>query len=131
MRVFGWASDPQEEWTAPYPRGWIGFKLRKLGGSLVSPDIASGEYRSGRSGEPKNWFNTVPTLVTVGYLPTPRKWFFSVGIWKFGFYIGHKVFGVDSPAYRDYPGICNTDVYIGSQAMTGFTARFTTNRAMR
>lgn len=128
MRVFGYATDKEQDWTAPYPRGVVGMKLRILGGSLVSPDIDSGVFRPGRESEGANWFTVIPKEVRVRFYKKPCKPFVSFGLGRFGFYFGHKVFGMDSPAYLDYPGIVSGDVYPGSRAMTGFTARFTTAR---
>lgn len=49
---------------------------------------------------------------------------------RFGFYIGWKAFGADSDAYKDFPGINADEIYSGSVALTGFTARFTTKLAI-
>ena len=125
MRVFGHATDAIKKWTAPYPES-TGFKLRLIRGDLVSPELEGGTPRPGRALEKPNWFNVIPRDVQRDWIGFPGRPFFSVRIGRFGFYIGHKVFGVDSPAYLDYPGLSSKDVYEGSRAMTGFTLRPTT-----
>ena len=102
-----------------------GCKLRLMGGNLVSPNLTDGTFRPGREGEHPNWFNFIPTYVRLDYFATPCNPFFTIRMFSFGFYLGHKIFGMDSEAYKDYPGIKEEDVYVGSQALTGFTARFT------
>ena len=125
MRVFGLGTDYEVDWTAPYPPA-TGFKLRLIKGDLVSPKLEGGTPRPGRALEKPNGFNVIPRDVRRDWIGFPGRPFFSVRVGRFGFYIGHKVFGVDSPAYLDYPGLSSKDVYEGSRAMTGFTARFTT-----
>lgn len=124
MNVTGYSTDTAL--TAPYPAGKIGVKLRLLKGDVMYPDLTTGHARPGRENETPNWFNWIPIFVTrkaVGYRP-----FFSLGIYGFGVYVGWKVFGVDSQAYMDYPGILPRDIYPGSLAMCP-TIRFTTNRS--
>lgn len=127
MRVFGYATDPEALWTAPFPEARVGFKARLLGGDLLSPDVSSGAMRPGREREGRNWFTVIPDTVRRAVHGKPRKPFVSVRVGRFGFYLGHKVFGVDSEAYRDYPLVRPEDVYDGSRAITGFTARMSFN----
>lgn len=127
MRVHGYATDTREEWTTPFPKARIGFKARLLGGDLLSPDIAGGILRRGAEGQKKNFFNTIPIDVRRKRADRPRWPFLSVRVGRFGFYVGHKVFGVDSPAYTDWPGLSADEVFFGSQAVSGFTARFSTS----
>lgn len=126
MRVFGHSTDSQSEWTAPYPKR-SGIKLRLMGGDMLQPEIKSGTPRPGREKETRNYFNTIPTTIVRAVYARARKPFVSVRIGRFGFYAGHKVFGVDSEAYKDFPLVLASDVYDGSQALSGFTWRFTTN----
>ncbi len=53
--------------------------------------------------------------------------FLSLRCGHFGFYIGWKVFGVDTDNQRAMPGINPEDVYVGSVAIQGFTMRFSRN----
>lgn len=58
-------------------------------------------------------------LVTLPFVPGQ---YIAVRFGRFGMYAGSKIFGVDSPAYREW--MCDaTEVYDGSQAMC-FTIRF-------
>ena len=110
MRVFGLATDAPEEWTAPFPTA-SGYKLRLMGGDEVSPD---------------DWHR--PTRVRRRYFRFPCRPFFSMRIGRFGFYIGSgKVFGVDNEDLKKFPSINPVEVYVGSQAIQGWTVRFTGN----
>lgn len=123
MNVTGYSTDDRSEWTTPYPRDVIGLKVRVLRGDVMFPDLSDAVLRPGKT--EVNWFNAIPLRVsryTVGWRP-----FFSIGIGSFGVYAGWKPYGVDSPAYLDYPGITEADVYDGSLAMVP-TLRFTLSR---
>lgn len=125
MIVTGYATDPATNWTTPYPRSRFGLIVRILRGDYMAPDLSDVVMRPGRETETPNWFNCVPKRITrkvVGWRP-----FISVGVGSWGVYIGWKIYGVDSAAYLDYPGIGEYEVYSGSQAMVG-TLRFTMSR---
>lgn len=124
MRVFGHATDSPGLWTAPFPEARFGVKMRLMGGDLLSPDIGSGKLRPGR--DKRNFFSVIPGTVKRAVYEKPCKPFLSVRLGRFGFYVGHKVFGVDSEAYLDYPLVFHDDVYSGSQALSGFTGRVST-----
>ena len=124
MKVTGYSTDPEANWTTPYPRSRIGLILRLVRGDYMAPDLSDAVLRPARKAV--NWFNAIPKRITrkvVGWRP-----FVSIGIGSFGVYAGWKVYGVDSQAYLDYPGIHMTDVYEGSRAMVG-TLRFTGKRS--
>ena len=126
MNVRGVSTDPESEWTTPYPTRRFGVIARLLQGDVMAPDLSDVKMRPGREGESPNWFNCIPRRVhraVVG--PRP---FLSIGVGRFGVYMGWKVFGVDSTAYLDYPGITPADVFKSSRAMCG-TIRFTMSRA--
>lgn len=136
MRVFGKASDAEQFWTSPFPREEdciklrgvpLGITWRLLGGDMLSPHIRSGVFRPGRELEGKNFFTVIPIIVTRMWVGRPGCFFFSLRVGRFGFYVGHKVFGVDSAAYRDYPLVLPEDVYEGSRALSGLTCRFSTS----
>jgi hypothetical protein len=120
VRVFGYATD--EHWTAPYPEA-DGFKFRLLGGDMMSP--WGWKLRPEATGGEPNFFNAIPERTRRLYFRIPCLPFLSVRRGRFGFYAGYKVFGVDSDAYKDYPGVHPSEVYEGSQAVSGFTMRFT------
>ena len=125
MKVTGFSTDNEADWTTPYPRSRFGLIVRLLKGDYMAPDLSDVVMRSGRETETPNWFNCIPLNITkkvVGYRP-----FVSIGIGWWGVYMGWKVYGVDSPAYLDHPGVSKDDVYDGSQAMVG-TLRFTLSR---
>lgn len=125
MYVIGIATDQESNWTTPYPRSRFGLIARLLKGDYMAPDLSDVTMRPGRESEAPNWFNCIPrhiTRKTVGWRP-----FVAVGIGCWGVYAGWKVYGVDSPAYLDYPGIGKYEVYDGSRAMVG-TLRFTMSR---
>ena len=78
MNVSGFATDPREWWTTPYPTGWFGVKLRLLKGSVLYPHIGGAlrdkdavTMRAGRETEMPNWFNCIPMLTT-GTQPIQR-----------------------------------------------------------
>lgn len=123
MKVFGRATDEEAEWTAPFPAARYGLKARLMGGDLLSPSIMTGTLRPGRAAEGKNFFTVIPRIVVRAWYGIACKPFLSLRAGRFGFYIGHKVFGVDSEAYRDYPLVLAEDVYKGSRALSGFTFR--------
>lgn len=140
MRVFGYATDDKSRWTAPFPEGpdcvelklvqgtiLVGWKARLLGGDMMSPWGWQLRPEATANTAP-NFFNAIPERTRRLFLSFPCLPFFSVRIGRFGFYIGWKVFGVDSPAYKDYPGVNPSEVYDGSQAFSGLTMRFTNKR---
>jgi hypothetical protein len=106
VKVFGYCNDPLP-WTNPFPER-TGFIFALRGGDYYSPD---------------SW--TTPTDYTRGYMSYPILPFFSARVGRFGFYIGWKVYGVDTENQRAMPGITDADVYDGSVAIQGFTLRFT------
>jgi len=109
MKVFGYATDAPEQWTAPFPES-NGIKLRLLGGDVYSPD---------------SWNPAKVTRFKRDYYRWPCRLFFSARYGRFGFYIGcGKVYGVDTDNQRDMPGIFPSDVYPGSVAIQGCTVRF-------
>lgn len=124
MKVTGYATDPEVNWTTPYPRSRFGLIVRLIKGDVMYPDLSDAVLRQGQTAV--NWFNAIPkriTRETVGYRP-----FIAISIGSFGVYAGWKVYGVDSAAYLDYPGITQADVYAGSLAMVP-TMRFTMSRS--
>lgn len=134
MRVFGLTTDDRKDWTSPYNKDTecifirgvaIGIKLRLMGGDLLSPDIlGSGKLRPDTPiGAKRDFFNVLPGTVHRSVYEKPRKPFLSVRVGRFGFYIGHKVFGVDSEKYKDFPLVAPEDVHFGSQTLSGFTIR--------
>lgn len=132
MRVFGLCNDPKS-WTNPFPeadtvdgiKGADGFIIALRGGDTVSG--AGWELRGeATAGSKPNYFNAIPSRVRRIFFWLPLLPFLSVRWGRFGFYIGFKVFGFDSPAYKDWPGVNPREVYEGSLALTGFTFRFTT-----
>src|SRR5947207_13498653 len=117
MQVYGWSTDDEKDWTAPFPTAFIGIKLRLLGGDILDPVNGTWELRPGvQAGTPPNWFNAIPRAVRRYYQPRRCLPFFSFGIWRFGGYIGYKIYGVDQPVYLDYPLVAREDVYGGSRA---------------
>lgn len=123
MNVHGHATDPRETWTAPYPVA-DGFKFRLLGGDMMSP-WGWKLREEATAGSKPNFFNAIPERTRRLYFRIPCLPFVSFRIGRFGAYFGFKVFGVDSDAYKDYPGVHPSEVYVGSQAVSGFTMRFT------
>jgi len=116
MKVFGLATDSKDQWTTPYPTGLLGLKLRLLCGDVCDP------YWFGNGG---SWFKLpAPRWIVrfFSYIPLP---YIAIGISKWGLYLGWKVYGVDSIAYRQW--LSETEVYAGSQAMC-FTIRMTLAR---
>lgn len=109
--VQGGASDEIEA-TTPYPTA-NGFILRLMGGDVVHP-LGDGD-----------WFKPPYFARVLRFrVPLPVMPFFSVRIGRFGFYIGSKVFGVDSPAYAAWM-VPEDEVYEGSLAMMLCSIRFT------
>jgi len=89
MRVFGWATDPEDQWTRPLPTSSRWFKARLLGGDYCAPKDASGGYDSSK------WFHLRRAWCRWPLLP-----FLS---WRYPFtqqggYLGFKVWGIDGPA---------------------------------
>lgn len=122
MNVTGYALDAPANWTRPYPATWAGALLRLVRGDYLAPHLSDVRMRAGRETEAPNWFNCIPARVTrkvVGWRP-----FVALRLGRFGVYAGWKVYGVDSAAYLDYPGVKVTDVFDGSRALVG-TLRFT------
>lgn len=128
MQVYGWSTDDERDWTAPFPTAFIGVKLRLLGGDILDPVNGTWELRPGQPvGTPPNWFNAIPRGVYRAFQSRRVLPFFSFGIGRFGGYIGYKIYGVDKYEYLDYPLVAKQDVYEGSRAMC-LTMRLTTNR---
>lgn len=99
--------------TTPYPTG-TGMIFRLLGGDVVHP-LGKGEWFK------PPYFSRVLRF----FMPLPIMPFFSIRIGRFGFYIGSKVYGVDSPEYANW--LPAEHVYEGSQAMMLISIRFTRN----
>lgn len=141
MKVFGWSNDPKP-WTNPYPEadtddgipGEDGFIWALRGGDMMSPWGWQPRPET-TTGAKLNFFNAIPTRTRRLYFAWPILPFFAYRKGRFGFYVGFKVFGVDSDKYKDFPGVHPSEVYPesspgaddGSQALGGFTWRFTTN----
>lgn len=89
MRIFGYATDPEDQWTSPLPTSSRFFKLRLLGGDYCAPKNANGGYD-----RPKLWHL--------------RRAFFSLPVlpfasWRYPFtrhggYAGFKAWGIDGAA---------------------------------
>lgn len=123
MRIFG--SGPQPFQNFPFIKDRVkGWNLWWRGGDVASPSGWNALRQGGKPGGGK-WFNYLPNHVARRYFPLPVLPFFTARWGRFGFYIGWKAFGVDSAAYKDFPGINAAEVFDGSVALTGFTARFT------
>lgn len=133
MNVFGHALDPKEKWTEPFSKSpRFGVKLRLLGGDVMDPSgwvlrshKLDGEFVP-QDAKP-DWFNAVPRYVYRAFAKTARLPFLSVGLGRFGFYIGWKVYGVDKTEYLDYPTVTRGDLYTGSRALV-LTMRTTAHR---
>ena len=132
MRIFGYSNDPKP-WTNPFPErdtedgipGADGFIFALRGGDMMSP--SGWELRpEATAGAKPGFFNAIPKHVRRLYFWLPVLPFFSYRKGTFGFYIGWKAFGVDSAAYKDFPGVNPAEVHAGSIALSGFTARVTT-----
>jgi len=124
MIVFG--DGPQPFQNHPFIKDRErGFNLWWRGGNLFS---CSGWNTVRPGGDPNGgvWFNRIPDRTVRQYVRTKRLPFFTARWGRFGIYLGYKAYGFDSPAYRDFPGVQTYDVYDGSVALTGFTARITT-----
>lgn len=129
MNVFGYstdgpfdASDHQTPWKKPYPTGRFGIKARLAGGDVCWPVLR--RRVAGATGK-RDWFNTLPALLLKVAVAWPCLPFVSIGIGRFGFYIGFKVYGVDLEWYRKW--LRDEEVYIGSNALHP-TMRFTMAR---
>lgn len=96
-------SDEGRSPTQPFP-ATDGFIWRLVRGDYCDPIL-----------DPDGWFGATPPKVLLRYRFTQLALPFFA--WKIGFwrgYCGAKVFGVDSPAYRDF--LPEKDVEVGSQA---------------
>jgi hypothetical protein len=45
MTVFGWSTDAEKDWTAPFPTALVSIKLRLLGGDVLDPVNSTFELR--------------------------------------------------------------------------------------
>lgn len=132
MRVFGFMSDNAP--TAPFPSApRAGVKFRLLGGDVYSP-IGPWRMRKVKlggaliaPGTKPDWFNAVPKDARRGSMRLPVLPFFSFGLWRWGGYIGWKLYGFDAPEYQDFPRVVPGDVQPGAQALC-FSMRLTLNR---
>lgn len=126
MKVFGFSSNKNV--FNPHAEGKrFGLTIRFQGGDVYRPNIKDAPYRPGREGEDKGWFNTLPTKAIRFKMPLPILPFLSIGIGKYGFYVGFKTFSMNYPEYVDLPRIKPEDVYEGSMALTP-SIRKTTKR---
>ena len=108
MRVIQhWQNRPEQPPTSPFPL---------TNGVFIA--IRSGDFYS-----PDSWDPLKVTTYSRGWVN--HRPFISVRFGKFGFYLGWKVYGVDTENQRSMPGIGSEDVYPGSLAIQGFTLRFT------
>lgn len=124
MNVFGTGPVPFQNhpFIKDRARGWA---LYWRGGNLFS---CSGWNTLRKGGDPKGgvWFNYIPDRTVREFHPKATLPFFTARWGRFGIYLGYKAYGFDSAAYLDFPGVNSFDVYDGSVALTGFTARVTT-----
>lgn len=92
---------------------------------LTSPfPLRNGIFVALRSGDlysPDSWQNTKHYT-----RQTNARWrpYFSARYGRFGFYVGWKTWGCDTEKQVNAPGILPEEVYKGSVAMQGCTARF-------
>jgi hypothetical protein len=124
MKVFGTGPTPFQNFPfiKDRARGW---ELWRRGGDIFSP---SGWNTLRPGGDPKGgkWFNYLPDHVRREWHAVADLPFFTCRWGRFGFYCGYKAFGADSAAYLDFPTVRPEDIFYGSVALTGFTARITT-----
>lgn len=101
-----WTNRPEQPLTAPFPL---------TNGVFVA--VRSGDFYSPDSWNPLEVRNYCRGQVR--FRP-----FLSARRGRFGFYVGWKVYGVDTENQARMPGIKPEDVYPGSVALQGFTLRF-------
>lgn len=126
MKIFGRSNDPRP-WTNPFPErdtrdgipGTDGFLWALRGGDLVSPVGLTGSF-----------FGPPPPAITRRWISRAVLPFFAARRGRFGFYVGWKAYGFDSPAYLKWPSITPADVFEGSIALQGFTMRFSGSLAV-
>ena len=96
---------------------------------LTSPfPLTDGVFFTVRSGDyysPDSWDIMKVSSYDRGVVK--NRPFLSARKGRFGFYIGWKVYGVDTDNQRAMPGIFPEDVYSGSVAIQGCTIRFSRN----
>lgn len=110
MRVVtNWTNRPEQPLTKPFPA---------TNGLFVA-------VRSGHFYSPNSWKPLEVTMYTRGLVH--NRLFVSFRWNRFGFYIGWKVYGVDTDNQAMMPGIDDSDVFVGSVAIQGFTIRFSTS----
>ena len=105
-------NDPERSMTDPLPElGGRRFIFRLYSGDICDPVQVNGG----------NWFSPpYPSRVWRAFCSLPILPFIA---WKWPFlnragYIGFKLYGVDAPAYKNWPvGIKPEDVFEGSQAL--------------
>lgn len=96
---------------------------------LTSPfPVTDGWFFAIRSGDfysPNSWKTDEVTMFTRGKIS--RRPYLSYRRGRFGFYVGWKVYGVDTENQDLMPGIHDEDTYPGSVALQGCTIRFSTS----
>ena len=112
MKVFcHYRNDHERPLTDPLPEKKWSFVLRIYSGDICNPLLGTffGE----------KWFEPpFPKYVWRAFCKWPVLPFIAWRCDKLGGYIGFKLYGVDSPAYKRWPvGIKPEDVYDGSQAL--------------
>lgn len=124
MNIFG--DGPQPFQNYPFlkdrARGWA---LWWRGGDRF---ICRGfnKLRPGGNPDGGKFFNYLPDETEREHFKRKVLPFFTCRWGRFGFYIGYKAYGFDSPAYLDFPGVHTWDVAEDSVALSGFTWRFST-----
>lgn len=104
-----WSNRPEQPPTSPFPvtDGWF----------VV---VRSGDFYS-----PNSWKPLEVTMYSRGRVK--NRPFVSWRRGRFGFYLGWKVYGVDTENQRAMPGINPEDVFDGSIAIQGCTIRFSSS----
>lgn len=105
-----WSNRPDHPATSPFPIE-DGFLLELRRGDVLDPYF-----------DPDGWFGIKKPFFTLRFrlrIPLP---YIAFRRGRYGFYLGPKIYGVDSAAYAGQ-FVEASEVYAGSQAMC-FTARF-------
>ena len=109
--IIHYQSDPERGLTDPLPEKKWSFVFRLYSGDICSPVLGTffGE----------KWFEPpFPKYVWRAFCKWPILPFIAWRCNKRGGYLGFKLYGVDSPAYKRWPvGIKPEDVYDGSQSL--------------
>ena len=109
--IIHYRSDPERGLTDPLPEKKWSFVFRLYSGDICSPVLGTffGE----------KWFEPpFPKYVWRSFCKWPVLPFIAWRCNKHGGYIGFKLYGMDSPQYKEWPvGIKPEDVFDGSQAL--------------